>query len=528
MTGRTNSTTLSTNRTHGPKSPIIVQKQTRKRTNSSNTSGSAAKENAMVHVRTKDFKDAQCNFDLKEALDSARKSFERGLRSNTSKRIKRPRSSLHNPSSYSPGVSTRSSCSNLTSNLSPNSSGSNKKSSSAPASPVKACRSPNSSFLRNSPPSNKRVKVQDENKSISKKLILRSDLLLIKADDPKVKKGIVSLDSPVTSIAMESSDVIVKLPSPPIHSVRRYSPKYSDSSSSSMSSVTSSLMPLAADNKLSLCNKLDSTLDTSFSYNNPSNRRMNSSSKSSLLPKSPTAKTLVPKSPNRMLLSDSKRKSTNLNKNKPVSMNEVIKLHQDEGVMHLLHGLPSSRRARAVSATVVRRRASNEFSQAAILQKAQAQAAQGRHHADFSENNKANSLGSIPGLVRKSIVAGYGPQELRSRPRQHCQENSLFRPLSHIKPCTQDELMSPENLEILKQLPTRDYMRLWSSPTRYVLRDQQEHSEIKTSATSMVPNTRNDILNIPVAAQQSAPSSASLSGKWIYNRFPTAIFEKIL
>ena len=138
-----------------------------------------------------------------------------------------------------------------------------------------------------------------------------------------------------------------------------------------------------------------------------------------------------------MLLSDSKRThSSGINKNKPivtknnVSMNEVIKLHQDEGVMHLLHGLPSSRRARqpagAVSATVVRRRSSNEFSQAAILK--QAQSTQEKNSGNEPEKSKdSNSFGTIPGLVRKSIAAGYAPTQHRPKPRQFCQNtNSLF------------------------------------------------------------------------------------------------------
>ena len=239
-----------------------------------------------------------------------------------------------------------------------------------------------------------------------------------------------------------------------------------------------------------MCSVLDSTLDSSFETNSVSTNVSANANSAISSPKIP-GKAQVPKSPNRILLSDSKRThNSGINKNKPivtknVSMNEVIKLHQDEGVMHLLHGLPSSRRARqpagAVSATVVRRRASNEFSQAAILK--QAQSTQGKDSGSDPEKSKeSNSFGTIPGLVRKSIAAGYAPTQHRPKPRQFCQNsNSLFCPLSHIKPCKKEELMTTENLEVLSKLPPNTYLKLWSSPTRYVLKDRQRHNELENN-----------------------------------------------
>ena len=530
MTGRTSSTSISTNSRQRPNSPLTNQKQTRKRTNSSNTLASTAKEDPSSTTTTKFKASGQSNFDLRDALDSARRSFEKGMRCNISNR-KRPLSGLNNPTSLSPGVSTRSSSSNLnstspnlcvSSNFTPDKK-SPKKSSSAPASPVKACGNVTDNAQTKSP-SSKRTKVLELNNSINKKLILRSDLLLIKAEDVNTKDSMAPLDAEVTSMPIDSSDMIINLPSPPIHTVKKYSPKDSDSSNSSVTSVTRSVMrkepflPLTGQSKLSLYSSIDSTLDTSFASNKIS---INTSPTLSTPTKSPTGKSQVPKSPTRMLLSDSKRtSSSNLNKNKPVSMNEVIKLHQDEGVMHLLHGLPSSRRARqpagAVSATIVRRRASNEFTQAAILQQAQAQAAQGRHSDAEARENKATSThGSIPGLVRKSIAAGYGPIQHRPRPRQHSQgANSLYCPLSHIKPCKLDELMTSENLEILKHLPTQNYVRLWSSPSRYVLRDQQQHLIEKTSASNNLPNNLNHVSNPSISSHVSNTSAIShISGK---------------
>jgi hypothetical protein len=296
----------------------------------------------------------------------------------------------------------------------------------------------------------------------------------------------------------QASDDNIKL-ALPINSDKKLSPKYSNSLNSSFaSSITQKDPPphLSAECKLSLCSVLDSTLDSSFETNSVSTN-VSANANSAISSPKILGSAQVLKSPNRMLLSDSKRTyNSGINKNKAivnknnVSMNEVIKLHQDEGVMHLLHGLPSSRRARqpagAVSATVVRRRASNEFSQSAMLK--QAQSTQGKDSGNESEKNKdPTSFGTIPGLVRKSIAAGYAPTQHRPKPRQFCpNSNSLYCPLSHIKPCKKEELMTTENLEILNKLPQNTYLRLWSSPSRYALKDQQKHFNFDTSTHSPI------------------------------------------
>ena len=488
MTGRTSAISLSVSSSKRSISPLPNHKQTRKRTNhnASNTNG---KEKSPV----------QHNLDLKEALDSARRSFENDMLSNTSKK-KRPISGLNY--STSSGVTTRSSSNNLNSTISDLNSTSSpskqrpQKSSSAPASPTKPCRY--SPAANNAPVSSKRLKIEDPNESVSKNCITRSELLLIKAENTQQ----VKLDIQEYYKGQASEDKINQ--ASPINSDKKCSPKYLNSSNSSIvSSIAQNDHPphLSAEYKLSLCSVLDSTLDSTFENSVSTNvtATVNSAISS---PKTPV-KALVSKSPNRMLLSDSKRTyNSGINKNKSivtknVSMNEVIKLHQDEGVMHLLHGLPSSRRARqpagAVSATVVRRRASNEFSQAAILK--QAQSAHGKDHGNETEKNKKNSsFGTIPGLVRKSIAAGYAPPHQKPKPRQFCQNsNSLFCHLSHVKPCKKEELMATKNLEILNKLPINTYLRLWSSPSRYVLKDRQ-HFNIGTSTHShngnFVPENR--------------------------------------
>ena len=36
-----------------------------------------------------------------------------------------------------------------------------------------------------------------------------------------------------------------------------------------------------------------------------------------------------------------------------------------------------------------------------------------------------------------------------------------------IQPCTQDELLTQSSMEFLKQLPSKDYLNLWSHQARY-------------------------------------------------------------
>lgn len=116
--------------------------------------------------------------------------------------------------------------------------------------------------------------------------------------------------------------------------------------------------------------------------------------------------------------------------------------------MHLLHGLNGKTRRRPSTSQVVsvshtsRRRPSSEMERV------------------------PNKKGMAQGVCKANTSA------LRTVLTQRLNniENVLSAPLSpNIKPTTQEELMTPTNMEILKQLPTKDYVKLWSSPGRYLL-----------------------------------------------------------
>ena len=181
-------------------------------------------------------------------------------------------------------------------------------------------------------------------------------------------------------------------------------------------------------------------------------------SKRPKLDNAPSDLLLIKASPNKkmtLLNADSERKKK---KSGGGSMNEVIKLHQDEGVIHLLHGLPSSRRKSnvltATNVSAARRRTS-------------------------TDSNPASTAG------RKSFPS-------RTHSKAHHQQracNPLTAPLGNVKPCTQEDLMSQKTLDLLKQLPTKEYVSLWSSPTRYVLNELPPSDRSSASPASDMSDT---------------------------------------
>ena len=457
MTGRTNANTASV-KTKSPVQWTETRKPGRPKSNQLNNSGKLPKdtEKKLLHQ----------SIGLKEAIDSARRSFEKGFKGNTSNRKR----NLSGPKNMSSRIATRSRSGNISpigqqndrnESLSP-SEKSPKKSSSAPASPVKPCKQDINQ------PKHSLTKRMKFDLSTTSTRISRSQLLLKSAENGSGNSGVLKARSSVSPISVDS-EIIVNLPTSPNLRERKTSSKNSNSPNNSYEAsmfTKDQSEPTHTEKRLSLCSVLDSTLDASFDNSNKECLNANGQ----ISPKIKTSPNQVPKSPNRMLLSDSKRgANANLMKNKPVSMNEVIKLHQDEGVLHLLHGLPSSRRIRsvgAVSATVVRRRPSNENSQETLMRQSQ-----GKKSTLNSATGNDSSSNSIPGLVRKSIAMGYGPKQQRPPARQHTPKiNSLFCPLTNVKPCNTEELFVPENLELLKQLPSKTYMKLWSSPSRYIIK----------------------------------------------------------
>ena len=151
-------------------------------------------------------------------------------------------------------------------------------------------------------------------------------------------------------------------------------------------------------------------------------------------------------------------------------MSEVIRLHQDEGVMHLLHGLPSSRRKPShshvshVAAQALRRRPSNEIERGPNKGHSQSKSSVTSvpaHNSSPQEQDSHFKTDPTKMSVRATLLH-----------RSRDPNNVLTKVVDHrkVKPCKQEDLMIPSNLELLKQLPTSQYVRLWSSPCRYLMK----------------------------------------------------------
>ena len=156
-----------------------------------------------------------------------------------------------------------------------------------------------------------------------------------------------------------------------------------------------------------------------------------------------------------MTSTDPKINPTTIKKvSKGVSMSEVIRLHQDEGVMHLLHGLPSSRSSRKNSQVV-----SVNQSTPAARRRPSAEVERGPRKG-MAQSSNSDAATAAGGKSNISAVRAVLAQRMIN------DQNVLSVPLDtrNIKQCNQEELMTPTNLEILKQLPTKDYVKLW----RYV------------------------------------------------------------
>ena len=192
-----------------------------------------------------------------------------------------------------------------------------------------------------------------------------------------------------------------------------------------------------------------------------------------------------------LLLNDGNKKQSKKG-NKGVSMSEVIKLHQDEGVINLLHALPASRRRPSNSYVATsqspntsnsnRRRPSNEVERG--------QTAKGLSQASASTETGKSTLNAV-------------------WQRRHINPANLLRNVidpQSVKPCTQEELMKSASLDILKQLPDKDYAKLWSSTARYnLVPDHRPPSSLTEEASSTGMDSHEP------AVSQASPSGSVTS-----------------
>ena len=80
-----------------------------------------------------------------------------------------------------------------------------------------------------------------------------------------------------------------------------------------------------------------------------------------------------------------------------------------------------------------------------------------------------------------------------------------------VRPCTQDELIKSSSLDILKQLPEKDYAKLWSSPARYSLVQDHRHGPDETDevAGAAAASPNGSVTSIESSVSKSQSTSVS-------------------
>ena len=212
---------------------------------------------------------------------------------------------------------------------------------------------------------------------------------------------------------------------------------------------------------------------------------------------------------------DTKIKQSKKN-TKGVSMSEVIKLHQDEGVINLLHALPASRRRPSSSYT------SSQSPTTSI--------SLANHHQQQQQRRPSNEVerGQAAKGLSQSTPSNSAAKNLNALfHRRFINPNNMLRNVidpQSVRPCTQEELIKSPSLEILKQLPDRDYAKLWSSPSRYNIVQDPLHDEAEEavvggkaaaspngSVTSIESSVSKSQSTLAVVAQTSGSGSSTVT-----------------
>ena len=149
----------------------------------------------------------------------------------------------------------------------------------------------------------------------------------------------------------------------------------------------------------------------------------------------------------------------------------------------MLHGLPASRRkSNALTATNVtsacRRRASTDRPTSSPTPPKQSKLSQETAVANKQPPPPPHAAAATnPPEAPPSRRVFPPPARTQHKQRKPAGMSSLIAPLGQVKPCSQEDLMVPQSLELLKTLNTKEYVRLWSSPTRYVVKEEAKALE---------------------------------------------------
>ena len=191
---------------------------------------------------------------------------------------------------------------------------------------------------------------------------------------------------------------------------------------------------------------------------------------------------------------------TEVKRRKAAPMDEVMKLHMDEGVYHLLHSLPTSRR-KTQTALFNASGATNKSSSSPGELGAMKPNSHARSHSPAPVQSQSGGIGS------SLKMSAYQRRQLQqAKPRKN---NLIKLGSAGVKATTPEALMTPKTLEMLKKLPKKDYVDLWSSKSRYKLA-----GEALTAAAACSPplsSGNNTSSAIAVKASSVSPDSSASS-----------------
>ncbi len=167
---------------------------------------------------------------------------------------------------------------------------------------------------------------------------------------------------------------------------------------------------------------------------------------------------------------------------KATPMDEVMKLHQDEGVLHLLHALPTSRRKEKVNYFPSKQQQAGGGGSSVLgadsKRRASLLSSMSSNHRSLSATSPSGGRSSpllalanqIAAEVSASSNAGFSSHP---KPKKNdTKKNNLIRLKGAVPPMKQDDLLTPRVMDVLKKLPKEEYLHLWSSTTRYKLAEE--------------------------------------------------------
>ncbi len=361
--------------------------------------------------------------------------------------------------------------------------------------------------------------------SIDLKEVIDSARINFRSEIKRSKSSLASPNQPTPAASSPSKTIGSKSNSAPASPVKAANVDSSSMKNSSPPTVTtgSKRRAAAAAASASVSQQLSPPANSGLSPKRAKTERSkHDSSSSSTLSSSPPASeaptsTVAAPSPG----GNSKRATLmpEEKKRKAPPMDEVSKLQMDEGVYHLLHSLQNSRRRTQTTRFNVAPPQKKQTLYGSLsggssllsnsLVTTVRPNAHARNHSPSPSQNNSSATGAAEGSKHKPLTQ----HQKRQRQRQSEKNHLILFNRANVKATTPEELMTPKTLELLKKLPKKEYVDLWSSTARYKMSD-----EAMTAAAACSPPMGKASSVSPDSSASSDISSASAMAEAVRRR----------